>query len=632
MLDLMRKNAGTWMIKFIFGAIIVVFAFWGIGSFRAQQALRAARVNDEVITVEEFQTAYDRLLEELRRNMGGKLDAEMLKTLQVKQQALNSLIDQRLLLTEADRLGLRVSDEQLAAEIRAIAAFQRNGAFDQRQYAGVLGMNRLTPEAFEASQRHAMTIERLRQVVIGSVRVGSDEVGAWYEWKRSTARIQYLLFAPDKIDVAAPDPAALQAFFDEQRQRYAHQPQVRVRYLFFDPRAFSDGAGATDADIQNYYDNHTDAYRSPKTVEARHILFTLDAAASPAAIEQKRAQAEEIYRQAKAGADFVQLARQHSEGPDRESGGYLGTFGRDAMVKPFADQAFSLAAGEIGPPVRTPFGWHVIKVEAVNAERLKPLAEVAGEIRHTLESRRARDAAYDAAVAAYDASLAGADLARVAAERHVSVRDAGPFGSEGPTTTPPLGDARGFAAMALEMEPGVVSEVKEFKDGYYLIEVLERIPERVPELAEVREKVTADWRRKRQQEEARTAAEALLGALKAGEAPEAAAKRLGMTWSTTDLFTRDAAIPGIGSETALSEAAFSLSPAAPLPEKAIAGRAGSYVIRFLERRGPDAAGLEREREEIQRLLLQQKQFKAFADLLADLRKRSDIQIEPRMLD
>ena len=146
MLRLMREKATSWIIKVLLGAIVVVFIFWGIGSFRAQRVGRVALVNGEQITLDEHREAYNNLVEQLRQRFGNNLNEEMIKMLQVRKQALNQLIDNKLLVQEARRLKFRVSDKELAEAITKIEAFQRAGVFDSLLYQSVLNRLRMNPE------------------------------------------------------------------------------------------------------------------------------------------------------------------------------------------------------------------------------------------------------------------------------------------------------------------------------------------------------------------------------------------------------------------------------------------------------------------------------------------------------
>jgi peptidyl-prolyl cis-trans isomerase D len=165
MLRLMRDYATSWMIKFILGAIVLVFVFWGVGSFDSGSAGKVAVVNDHVITIEEYRDAYNNLVDRMRSTFGGSLDEDMIKALGIRRQALDQLINEALLVQQAQALDFRVTDEELASAIRNIPAFQRAGIFDSRLYQNVLGRYRMTPEEFEAAQRRAMLAQKVRTLV-----------------------------------------------------------------------------------------------------------------------------------------------------------------------------------------------------------------------------------------------------------------------------------------------------------------------------------------------------------------------------------------------------------------------------------------------------------------------------------
>ena len=171
----MIKQAGSWVIKILLGAIVIVFVFWGVGSFRAERGGRVALVNGDQITLDEYREAYNNLIERLRRRFGNNLDEDMLKQLQVKRQALNQLINNILLVQESKRLKFRVSEKELADAISNFEAFQRAGMFDSRLYRNVLDRLRMTPETFEVAQKNEMMIDKLRTLITRSAKISDQE-------------------------------------------------------------------------------------------------------------------------------------------------------------------------------------------------------------------------------------------------------------------------------------------------------------------------------------------------------------------------------------------------------------------------------------------------------------------------
>ena len=179
----MRDYATSWMIKFILGAIVIVFVFWGVGSFRSQKASQVAKVNGEVITIEAYREAYRNLVEQMRKQFGGNLNDDLIKTLNLEQQALDRLINRHLLLQQARKLDLKVSDQELADAIAAIEAFKAAGVFNNRQYQRVLSNYRMTPESFEQMQKQSMLMEKLSDLIFSGVKVSEAEARDWYNWQ-----------------------------------------------------------------------------------------------------------------------------------------------------------------------------------------------------------------------------------------------------------------------------------------------------------------------------------------------------------------------------------------------------------------------------------------------------------------
>ena len=191
----MRKHAGSWMIKIILFVIVIVFIFWGVGSVKSRRANRVAEVNGEVITVSEYKDVYENLKNQYRRVYGSNLTEELLRMLNLRQQALWRLIDRKLMLQQARKMGLQVTDAELAASIQSIKAFQTNGVFDSNRYQRLLARARMTPEAFEIDQRQSLILSRLQNILLAGVTVSDGELRSYYDWLKAEVDIQYVLFS-----------------------------------------------------------------------------------------------------------------------------------------------------------------------------------------------------------------------------------------------------------------------------------------------------------------------------------------------------------------------------------------------------------------------------------------------------
>ncbi len=630
MLSLMRKHAGSWMIKILLGGIAITFVTWGGYQVTSQRSGRMATVNGETITAEEYRLTYKRLIEQVQQRFGNNLNEEMIKNLQLPKQAVDQLIDQMLMRQAASDLEIRVSDEDLSRSIRSIGAFQTAGIFDPRRYQTILERNNLSPESFELSQRDSLLTEKLNILITGSVKVSDDEASAFYNWNNVTVDLEFVLFEPDSYPDISVTVEEIQQFFERRKDSYKTEPELKVRYLKFEDQSYLARVDISDDEISEYYDEHPDEFQNPKTVEARHILLKVgqNAAGEEAAKVQEKI--ENILQKVRGGQDFAELAKQYSEGPSKDKGGYLGSFRRESMVKPFADKAFSMEAGEISDPVRTRFGWHIIKVEKVNAATVTALADAKDKIRKKLADGYAKQLAYDAAESIFDATFEGDKLETVAADNQLTSYTTDFFTRQGPTQA--IQNKAAFAKTAFELPEGEISEIEDFGDGYYLIEIIGKNAAQIPELSAVEKTVSADLIKEKKSEKAKTDAEALLSALKDGAALAAASKEFDLKIQSTGFFKRNDSIPNIGFERDLSRAAFELSEQESLPPEIIKGRKGYYIIQFRQRQAPSLADFEKEKEDIKNQLLQQKRFKAFQAWLDQRKKSSEIVIEESFLN
>ena len=630
MLRLMRKQAGSWLIKILLGAIVIVFVFWGVGSFRSQRGGRVALVNGDQITQDEYIETYNNLIEQIRRRFGNNLDEDMLKQLQVKRQALNQLIDNKLLVQESKRLKFRVSEKELTDVISNITAFQRAGMFDSSLYRNVLDRLRMTPETFEAAQKNAMLIDKLRTLITSSAKISDQEALEWYNWVNASVNIDYAFFDPNRYKDIHPSDEEMKTFFENHKEKYKTDAMQKVRYLNFNPDAFRSKVALSDEEIREYYDENLEMFKIPKTVETRHILLKVNQDADPDTVKKTKDRALDILKLAKEGKDFAKLAKQYSEGPTRDKGGYLGKFKKEAMVKPFADMAFSLKAGEISEPVRTQFGWHLIKVEKVNEASITSFEDAKKNIRKKLTDDMAKSLAYDEAETVSDDAIEGEDLINAAKERNMKILTTDFFSSKGPVKG--INNPSKFASVAFNLTDKEISNVQEFENGYYILQLVDKIQPKIPAFDKVKEKVRLELIKEKQDKKAKADSETLLATLKSGKTMDTESKKFDLTSKTTGFFKRNGSIPEIGFERDIAEVAFQLTDKKQLPENVLKGSKGYYVIQFKDRKISDPENFSKEKEEITNRLLAQKKSSIFDALLAQIKSRSEITIKEGFLE
>ena len=604
--------------------------FWGVGSFQSRQQTRVAEVNGEVVNVETYRRAYNQLLESFRRVYGEQLDDNLLKMLRPGEQALNQLISRILMLQESERLNIKVDDQELANAIQAIPAFQNEGVFDYQRYQQLLRYNNMTTEQFEATQKQDLRIEKLRLLILAGVKITDEEALQWYQWNNAQANLDYAVFDTTRYNDIDPSPEEIAKYFKDNELKYQTDPQVKVQYLHFDPNLYRTEMQVTDEAVDEYYQSHTSEFMTEKTIEARHILFKVDEKSDPATVEEKRAKAHAVFNMAKEGKDFAELAKLHSEGPTSDKGGFLGAFTRSTMVKPFADVAFSMEAGQISKPVRTQFGWHVIKVEKINEESTQSLVSATPEIRKKLAEEQTRAKAMEAAETVYDSVFDGDDLSSAGIAKQVPVKETEFFTANG-FKDPQISNPQQFAQVAFNLEKMTISQIQDWDDGYYLLQVVDRREAKIPDLESVAEKVREDVTKRRQGDRAKADAESLLEDVKTGKSLAEASQRFNVQVDETGFFKRAGGIPKIGYEPRISQVAFELSMDKPLAQQAIEGKQGWYVIHLKERKSPPKADYDKESAATIGRLVQQRKQAVFQRWVADLRARSAIDINQDLI-
>ena len=627
MLTQMRKNAGSWIIKLLLGAVVVVFIFWGVGPDQQNSNATVATVDGEPIGYAEFSQTYRNLMENIRRQLGGNITEEMIAALNLKEQAVNQLVDRRIILNQGDQMGFKVTDEELAASIRSIPGFQSGGGFDTQIYQQVLSRMGLTPDAFEAMQREELLIQKVNDFIARGVNVSDEEAASWYQWQNTEMDIEYLRVDPlDFKDIAMNDEDS-RAYFEANKQKYQTAPKIKARYVVFRPVDYKSQITITEEEVKTYYEENQAEFYAPETVEARHILIQVSKDADEQVVETGRLKAAEIRARIIKGEDFAVLAKELSEGPSKNQGGYLGTFERGRMVKPFEDVAFSLQDGDISEPVRTDFGWHIIKVEKHNPAETLTLEASQNKIRGQLSDQRARALALEDAESAYDISYGGDDILTAAEQFGVPVETTGMVARN--QEIPGVANAGKFLESAFNLDPMAVSEVQDLGDGFYIIQTLEQVPPEIPRFEDVKARVEQDVEADKQWSQAEAEANEILQSVREGATLAEAGKARGLSPQQTGWFKRNDAVPGFGTDPQLAAAAFQLSPAQPLPEVALRGEKGVSVILFAGRQVPDTllVGTD-ELEAIKQQLRLRKQRETYGAWMSAARSQSEIEIDP----
>jgi peptidyl-prolyl cis-trans isomerase D len=300
------------------------------------------------------------------------------------------------------------------------------------------------------------------------------------------------------------------------------------------------------------------------------------------------------------------------------------------MVKPFADKAFSMKAGEISEPVKTRFGWHIIKVEKVNDATEQSLETATDSIRKKLIDIKSKELALKKAETIYDTVFDGDDLSVVGSDHSMKVQTTG-FFTRSTFQEKEINNTQLFTQTAFDLEKMSISEVLDLGNGYCLLQVVDRIESKVPDMAAVIDKVRADVIKKRQEELAKTDAEKCLAELQGGKKLETVATEFKIKVMETGFFKRSGAIPKIGYAPELSQAAFELHGEKANPKQVFQGKQGWFAVQLKDRKAPEQKGFSDEKSSIISRLSSQKKQTAIEQWLADLKGRGEVDINWKLI-
>lgn len=624
-LSLMRKHAKSWLIKFLIAIIAVVFVFYFGYSFTSDQALKIAYVNGEVISGPEYQKAYRDMISALQIRYKDLWDDNMVKMLNVKQRALESLINQRLMTQAAKRLGIDVTESECQRAIMSYPAFQINGQFNMRRYQSLLNQNRMNPEDFEATMTQELLDKKLKQFLFAFLDVNEQEVLEYYTFIKEKIKIGFVEFKPEDFKKSVKfDQSALKEYFENTRENYRVPKKIKVTYIEIDPVAFKGGISVTEKEIQSFYEYNNEAYSQPRQVKARHILFKLGEDALKEAEDKVREVAKEVLAKARQGGDFANLAKEYSEGPTKSKGGDLGYFKKGQMMPAFEEAAFKLKKGEISDLVRTQFGYHIIKVEDIKEAATKSLEEVRDEIVETLTMSVATELAHEKGLSIIDQMPYDIELSDYAKQYGLGTKRSSYLSKNEPVSGIDGSEKIGEALFALGKNE--TTELFELGGKFYIFQVAESKASYLPPLKDVAERVTDDYTAHLAAQEATSAASKYLEELKEGKPWDKLAKEKDMKIAETGFFTRQEPTSKIGYAPELTEAAFGLNSRKRYPDRAFVTNTGVFVIRWLAREGIDNKEFREEEKEYRSSLVQTKHGRVFDNWLQNLRKNADIEI------
>jgi peptidyl-prolyl cis-trans isomerase D len=546
------------------------------------------------------------------------------------QRAVEQQIARRVLLVEAARLGLRVSDEELLDELRhgpfATEIFPKGQRISLEAYESFVQNNfQMGVQQFETLIADDLLVRKLRSLIEGGITVSDAEVERAYRKSNVKVKLQYGVFTPEEIAKGIhPAESELRAYFESHKARYADAlPEKRkARYVLISLAALQSQTPVTRDDLQRYYNERLDQFRVPETVSVRHILIKTpppgpDGKVDPKGVEAARARALDVLKQLKAGAKFEDLARKYSEDPgSKDKGGLYENVERGRMVAEFDKAAFSLPKGQISDLVQTSYGFHILRVEEHPAAHLKTLDEVKPQIEAAVAQEKAVRAA-DTLARTLESESRTQGLEKAAAKHGLPVVTTDYFSRS--DSLPGLGAAPEFLETVFAARQGAPPVLARVEPGYVLVEVTDIHPPAVPTFADVRSTVATDFKEERVSALLASKTQELADRAHAEHDLARAAKELGAKLETSDLVGPDGQAPDIGSLSGQAAVAFDLKPgeiSGPL-----SAGANGVVLTVVERHEPSLADFDQSKDQIREQLLANRRAEVMEIYLENLRAR-----------
>lgn len=628
MLDRMRRHK-NWL-KWSLGLVVLTFILFYIPDFLSSTTGvtgtvvttdRVARVGSREITTGEFRRRYQLQVQGYASAYGGSLTDEVLKQLQVDQQILQQMIDERAQLAEADRLGLVVGNAEVRTKILAMPALQENGQFiGEARYRRLLNIQNppVSPPEFEEQIRSALTLEKLRAALTAWITLPDIELEREYRRRNEKVKLAVVALPLDKFrgQVTVSD-TELASTFNAAKEKYRIGEKRKIRYLLLDVEAMKAKTPVTDAQIQAEYDRRIADFTIQEQLRASHVLLRTEGKKE----EEVRVKAEDVLKQARAGADFAQLAKKYSDDEaSRDQGGDLDYFARGKMVPQFEDAAFKLEKGQISDLVKTQYGFHIIKIADKKPGTTKPLSEVRQQLADQLKYDAAERQITQLAQKLEAETRSPADLERVAKAQGLTLQESGLFARTDPV--PGLGLAPAVAERAFGLGDNQVSGTVRASRGEVLFTISGKQASYVPKLDEVKDKVREDVVKQKAADVANARAAELAAALQKAPDFAAAAKAAGFEAQTTELIARETPLPGLGVSPAVDQAAFSLPVGGA--SQPILTENGYGIVKVLEKQKPDE--LTTAKDKFREELLGERRGRFFASYMDRAKQKMRIEV------
>ncbi len=510
MLNSIRRQAGSWIVKALLLLLVVSFAVWGIGDvfYGGRQNPAIAEVGGTEILASDVTNEFNRRVNELQRQLGTGIDRERAVQLGLMHQALQDLIARRLVDLRAREMGLALPDDALRQMIVEHPAFQTGGRFDRSRFQQLVRASGMSEDGYLAALRQDVVRTMLTESLTAPVEVPATLVESLYKHRNEQRRGRMLVVQAAAItDLPAPAEGQLAQYHAEHEDQFRAPEYRTVTLIGLDTEDLIDEVEVSEEEIEATYQDRIRFYGTPERRTVDQLL-----ASEPEAIEQAAARIAE-------GVDLEQVAGELADQGVTLS--ELGAVTPGQLPPAMNDAIFALEEGAVSAPVESPFGWHLFHVSAIEPEQVTPLEEVRDDISRELALEQAQRRLPRLANALDDELAAGATLEEAAQTLGLEVRTVEAVDAQGLTPAGeqeadvPAGET--FLEIAFDTPAGETSLLEDSADGgYFVLRVDQVQPARVRTVEEVGNQLLEAWQAEQRRQQARERAEALLAQMNEG--------------------------------------------------------------------------------------------------------------------
>ena len=634
MLHFIRERAQGWIATIIVALLIIPFALWGINQyFGGGGKAVVAKVNGTEISQREFNQEFYQQRTRMQQMLGKQYNAQLFDP-QIKKSVINSMVNQDLLIQNADKAGLRVSDETVAATIRSIKAFSVNGAFSTQRYEQELKQQGESPTGFEYRVKRMTLASQLPDGLATTVLVTDAEVDNVIRLQQQKRDFRYFELPVSKYrDASVANEASIKSYYDKHHDEYKSPEQVSVQYVELSAASIQSDMAKnnppTEDQLREFYQSNASKYVVPEERKASHILIQVAKGADKATVEAAHKKAEDILAKIKSGKSFSELAKKYSDDPgSAQQGGELGYFTSGIMDPAFEKAAFALKVGEVSKPVRTSFGFHIIKLEAIRKSRAKKFDDVRKELIPAYLKDKAERKYFDLADKLTNLAYESTDsLSEVADKLGLKLKESPLFsrvGGPGIFANPRVVDAA-FSDDVLTQ--GYNSEPVDLgQDHVVVLRLLQHKKASQLPLEKVQDKVKASLIEEAAREKVQQVGSSTVKQLQNGKADNSVAEKLGVSWKNQVSIERDAKTVDAS---IVKEVFRMMKPVQGATSyDGVVLPNGDYAIIALSKvtDGNPAVAKKGDRENIKQQLIKAASANARSLLIADLKKKAKIQI------